>query len=46
VRRDFQAWNEKVQMFPVREEIPWCSQYAIYTDKFDERLIQAQIGRG
>jgi hypothetical protein len=34
-----------VQIFGVKEEIPWCRQYAIFTDKFDERLKNAQLGK-
>jgi hypothetical protein len=44
LKPDYQAWNDKVQIFGVKEEIPWCRQYAIFTDKFDERLKNAQIG--
>jgi hypothetical protein len=33
-----------VKIFGVKEEIPWCRDYAIFTDKFDERLKNAQIG--
>jgi hypothetical protein len=44
LKPDYQAWNDKVQIFGVKEEIPWCRQYAIFTDKFDERLKNAQMG--
>jgi hypothetical protein len=33
-----------VAVFLVNEAVPWCRQYAIFTDKFDQLLKEAQIG--
>jgi hypothetical protein len=44
IKPEFQAWNEKVAVFLVNEAVPWCRQYAIFTDKFDQLLKEAQIG--
>ena len=42
---EFRSWNDKVQQYLIHEHIPWCKPYGIYTDKFDEMLRQAQIGK-
>jgi hypothetical protein len=43
--RDFQAWTDKVEVFRINEHLPWCKPYGIYTDKFDEMLQKAQLGK-
>ena len=42
---EYRSWNDKVQLYLINEHIPWCKPYGIYTDKFDEMLRQAQIGK-
>jgi hypothetical protein len=34
-----------VELFQLNEQVPWCRPYGIYTDKFDELLRLAQLGK-